>query len=210
VLLLGQYDSPFVRRVAIALTLYELPFEQRPLSVWADADELARWNPLRRVPTLLLDDGECLLDSFAILDALDEMVSHPLIARSGPARRHALRVSALATGIADKAVSLFYETLLREQPSEVWIHRCKRQIEEALALLEQERGALERPYWFGESPGHADIAVACMLRFLSEAHPGRFDVNAFPALSSHAARSEALPVFQRVVQPFTVTLSAKT
>jgi glutathione S-transferase len=210
VLLLGQYDSPFVRRVAIALTLYELPFEQRPLSVWADADELARWNPLRRVPTLLLDDGECLLDSFAILDALDEMVSHPLIARSGPERRHALRVIALATGVADKAVSLFYETLLREQPSQVWIHRCKGQIEDALALLEQERGALERPYWFGETPGHADIAVACMLRFVSEAHPGRFDFNAFPALSSHAARSEALPAFRSVVQPFTVTLSAKT
>ena len=83
--LIGQYDSPFVRRVAIAMTLYELPFRQLPLSVWADADELARWNPLRRVPTLVLDDGECLLESFAILDAIDEMVppERALIAAAG-------------------------------------------------------------------------------------------------------------------------------
>ena len=40
-ILLGQYDSPFVRRVAIALHHYELPFEHRPWSVWADAAKIS-------------------------------------------------------------------------------------------------------------------------------------------------------------------------
>jgi len=73
-ILIGQYDSPFVRRVAIALHHYELPFEHRPWSVWADAAKIAVHNPLRRVPTLLLEDGSALLETFAILDALDELV----------------------------------------------------------------------------------------------------------------------------------------
>jgi glutathione S-transferase len=65
-ILIGQFDSPFVRRVGIALELYALPYEHRPWSTWANAEELAVYNPLRRVPTLLRDDGECLIESSAI------------------------------------------------------------------------------------------------------------------------------------------------
>jgi glutathione S-transferase len=98
-LLIGQYDSPFVRRVAIALTLYELPYEHKPWSVWADADALARYNPLRRVPTLVLDDGTALFESSAILDYLDDSVGleRALLPRTGFARREGLRICALAT-----------------------------------------------------------------------------------------------------------------
>lgn len=58
--LIGQYHSPFVRRVAIALRLYGLSFEHRPWSAFGDADRIAPFNPLRRVPTLVLDGGEVL------------------------------------------------------------------------------------------------------------------------------------------------------
>ena len=53
-ILIGQYDSPFVRRVAIAMRLYGLAYEHRPWSTFGDADKLAAFNPLRRVPTLVL------------------------------------------------------------------------------------------------------------------------------------------------------------
>ena len=55
--LIGQYDSPFVRRVGIAMRRYGMTFRQEPWSVWADAEALGRVNPLRRVPVLVLDDG---------------------------------------------------------------------------------------------------------------------------------------------------------
>jgi len=209
VLLIGQYDSPFVRRVAVALRLYELSYEHRPWSVWANADELASVNPLRRVPTLVLDDGECLFESFAILDALDQMVGpeRALIAASGAARRKVLRTCALATGVADKCVSLFYEPLLREQPSAIWIERCRRQISDGLGVLERERAQATSDWWWGPTLGHADIAVACMLRFLREAHPGLFDAGAHPGLSRHAERCEASSAFRAVVQPLTVAVS---
>ena len=73
-ILIGQYDSPFVRRVGIALTLYGLPFEHRPWSTFGDAEKIRPYNPLTRVPTLVLDDGEVLIESHIILDYLDSLV----------------------------------------------------------------------------------------------------------------------------------------
>ncbi len=203
-ILIGQYDSPFVRRVGIALQLYAMPYEHRPWSTFGDADRIAPFNPLRRVPTLVLDNGESLIESGAILDHLDETVgpARALIPRQGDARRHALKVCALATGLADKAVSLFYERALHQQVSERWADRCRDQIGGVLDTLEAGRKAITTPWWFGASIGHADIAVACALRFTTEAHPGLFDPSAWPSLAAHAAACEALPPFRAVVQPF--------
>ncbi len=67
-ILIGQYDSPFVRRVGIAMHIYGIAFEHRPWSTFGDGDKVAGFNPLRRVPTLVLDDGEVLIESGAILD----------------------------------------------------------------------------------------------------------------------------------------------
>jgi glutathione S-transferase len=201
-ILIGQYDSPFVRRVAIALRLYGLPFEHRPWSTFGDADKLAAYNPLRRVPTLVLDGGEVLIESGAILDYLDETAGpdKAMIPPRGEARRRQLHTIALATGLADKAVSLAYEGVLRKQQLPLWVERCEAQIGGVLAVLEQQRAAVAAPYWFGDRIGHADIAVACALRFAGEAHPALFDAR-YPALQAHAARCEALPVFGEIVQP---------
>ena len=210
-ILIGQYDSPFTRRIAIALRLYGLAYEQRPWSVWADADKLAKFNPLRRVPTLMLDDGEVLIESSAILDALDEMAGpeRALMPHAGPERRHALRVCALSTGLADKSLSLFYEGLLHDAPSQVLIDRCHGQISDVLDVLEADRRATTGGWWLGERLGHADIAAACALRFTREAHDGLFDPARWPALTAHAEACEALEVFQAICQPLTVTMKAE-
>jgi glutathione S-transferase len=200
--LIGQYDSPFVRRTAIALRLYGLPFEHRPWSTFGDAEKIAPYNPLRRVPTLVLDSGEALIESFAILDYLDQLVGpdKAMLPANGPERRRQLRICALATGLADKAVSLIYERVLRKDQLKLWVERCEAQIGGVLAVLEKERAAVTTQWWFGERIGHADIAVACALRFTGEAHPALFDAR-YPALKAHAAACEALPPFQEIVQP---------
>jgi glutathione S-transferase len=205
-ILIGQFDSPFVRRVAIALELYGLAYEHRPWSTWGDGEKIAEFNPLRRVPTLVLDDGECLLESGAILDALDERVGpeRALLAHRGRRRREGLRVTALATGMADKAVSLFYEQLLHPQTSDKWVTRCRAQIGDVLRALEADRGERSTEYWFGKGLSHADIAVACALRFTNEAHAGAFELADFSALSAHSRHCESLAVFQKISQPFFV------
>ena len=115
-LLIGQYDSPFVRRVGIALTIYEMAFEHAPWSTFGEADKIAKYNPLRRVPTLVLDDGAVLMDSASILMVLDGMAGpeRAVLARPGEDGLHSLRIAAMAAGVADKGVSLLYERVLRE------------------------------------------------------------------------------------------------
>jgi glutathione S-transferase len=205
-ILIGQYDSPFVRRVAVALRLYGFDYEHRPWSVFGDAARIAALNPLIRVPTLVTDDGEALADSAAILDWLDELAGpeRALIPRSGVERRHALKICALASGLADKAVSLVYERVIHDRSTDVWQARCREQIAGVLDALEADRSSRE-PWWAGASPGHPDIAVACVLRFLSEAHPDVFDPARWPSLAAHARTCEALPAFEAVTQPFLVT-----
>jgi glutathione S-transferase len=204
-ILIGQYDSPFVRRVGIALKLYGLPFEHRPWSTFGEGDKIAPFNPLRRVPTLVLDDGEALIESTAILDYLDELAGpdKAMIAAHGRPRRRALKTVSLATGLGDKSVSLVYERVLRKDDhrSKIWVERCQAQIDGVLEVLENERARIASPYWLGETIGHADIAVACVLRFTGEAHPHLFDATRYPALAAHAARCEALPVFAEITQP---------
>jgi glutathione S-transferase len=155
------------------------------------------------VPTLLLDGGEALIESTAILDYLDELAGpdKAMVARSGPERRQALKICALATGLGDKAISLLYERVLRKDALKLWVGRCEAQIGGVLDALEKERAAVATPYWFGTRIGHADIAVACALRFTGEAHPALLDAARYPALTAHAGACEALPPFKEIVQP---------
>jgi glutathione S-transferase len=71
-ILIGMFDSPFVRRVAISMTLLEIPFEHRNWSVGKDFDRIREYSPLGRVPVLVLDDGRVLPESSMILDHLDQ------------------------------------------------------------------------------------------------------------------------------------------
>jgi glutathione S-transferase len=159
---------------------------------------------LRRVPTLICDDGVALVDSFAIIDWLDHEVGpdRALYPADGIARRNAMRVTALFCGMADKVVSLFYEKALHQATSEIWINRCETQIGDTLAQLERERAAQGTPWWGGGDMTHADIANACMLRHMAEAMPGMIDWSAIPALKAVCDRCEAIEVFQKISQPF--------
>ena len=203
-ILIGQYDSPFTRRVGIALTLYGLPFEHRSWSIFADADQIRPFNPLTRVPTLVLDDGDVLIESHLMLDYIDSLVpaDRVMFPRAEPARHRALKVAGLATGLADKGVSLFYERALHREMSQSWTDRCRTQVLATLVVLEADRADRRGGYWFGPNVGHADIAVAVAIRFIADVHPDLFSKADFPALSAHAARLESLPVFQRISQPF--------
>lgn len=203
-ILIGQFDSPYVRRVGIALKLYGLAFEHRPWSTFGEADKIRAFNPLLRVPTLVLPDGDVLIESHAILDYVDSLVpvEKRLYPVAEPDRHRAIKVAALATGFADKAVSLFYEKVLHDKASATIDTRWRDQIAGALNALEADRASRSTPYWFGDSIGHADIAVACALRHARDAHPGLIPFDRLPALAAHSQRCEALPVFREISQVF--------
>jgi glutathione S-transferase len=204
IILIGQYDSPFVRRVGIALQLLDIPFEHRPWSSFGDRERVATYNPLHRVPTLVLDDGDAILDSHMMLDFIDSLAGPEaaMFPQSEPARRRALRVASLATGVADKAVSLFYELRLHAEPAASWMERCRSQIFNGLGVLEAERAAGSTEYWFGDRIGHADIAVVATLRFIQEAHPGLITREQYPTLGQFSEKLEAVPAFRTIYQRF--------
>jgi glutathione S-transferase len=194
--LVGQYDSPYVRRVAISLHLLGLPFTRNTISVFADADEMRRINPVVRIPSLILDDGEVLVDSAAILDHIDETVGpeRALLPPRGAERRRALRIVALATGAIDKAGAVVYERTLRpvDKVHPPWIERCQGQLAGALDVLE----ALPRPSWLmGERLMQPDITVAAMLGYLRLRLQDALPAGRYPGLERLSAACEALPAF---------------
>jgi glutathione S-transferase len=203
-ILIGQYDSSFVRRCAIALRLYGIDFEHRPWSVFGDADKIREHNPLTRVPTLVLEDGTVLNDSYSIIDYIDSVAPEDrlLMPRQQPGRHQIMSVMSLATGLADKVVALFYELRLHDHPSDTFVARCRKQISETVSALEADRSGRMTEYWFGGRLTHADIAVACVMRHFKDSHPDIWAEAAIPALAAHCEKLEAKPVFQEISQVF--------
>jgi len=202
-ILIGQYDSPFVRRVAVTLELYGVAYEHRPWSAVGDAEKIAEVNPLMRVPTLVTSEGQAVTDSGTIVQLLDHLAGFgAFLSRSWPQQGDVLRLAAYAAGAADKSVALIYEAAFHEGAKPFWRERMERQVADTLALLDRERAARKTPWLFGERLSHADIMIGTMYCFVREALPGRFDLEALKALKGHGRACEALPEFRNVYQPF--------
>jgi glutathione S-transferase len=195
-ILVGQYDSPFVRRVAVTLHHYHMPFTRNTMSVFGDAKAMQKINPLIRVPSLILEGGETLIDSGAIIDALDEMAgpARALTPAHGPQRRKVLQVAALAMGTCDKAVSLFFERYFHPGKSLSKDHeqRCLSQIGAALDRLEHDCGA---PWFFDSHMCQADVSVGCMIGYLKIRVPDTFPAAKFPKLHALALHCETRDEF---------------
>lgn len=203
-ILIGQYDSAFVRRVGITLRHYGLAFTHRPWSVFGDIDRLMEINPLGSVPVLVLASGTALTDSKTILDHLDTLApaDRRMVPDDPGLILPARRATALVTGLADRFVSLFYERRLHDHPSIVLSARREAQVMATLARLDAERATVKGPQWFGHRMTHADVALACVVRHLRESLPDLYDPARWPAIEAHAAHHEAMAVFGDISQPF--------
>ncbi len=195
-ILIGQYDSPYVRRVAVSLHQLGIAFERAPLSTFRDIEAMRRLNPTLRVPALVLDGGETLTDSNAILDWLDGEVGpeRALTPPGGELRRQCWQAIGLAATACDKAKDILYERALRpaEKVHEPVVARWRGQLEAALASLEAMTG---EPWLLGQRFSQADITAACMLGFVRAAVPDAAPAGRWPKLDRLAAACEALPAF---------------
>ncbi|MBI3438873.1 MAG: glutathione S-transferase family protein [Proteobacteria bacterium] len=190
-ILVGQYDSPFVRRVAISLRVLGFAYQHDTRSVFGDFDSMRTTNPLGRIPSLTLDSGETLIDSVAILDWLDREVGpdRALTPASGAARTRAMQLIALAAGGVEKFGAENYESIIR--PAEYrwpdWIARLHTQGLGALAALEHEdwtaKPRLDQVY----------ISTGCLLGYLALTQPNT--LRDFPRLSAFWDRCAAMPEF---------------
>ncbi|MEL7346887.1 MAG: glutathione S-transferase family protein [Pseudomonadota bacterium] len=198
-ILVGQYDSPFVRRVAIALHEYGLPFERRSLSVFKDFDAMLALNPAGKVPSLVLETGETLFDSCAIIDFLDGEAppAHRLAPADQPARRRVLQLEVMGITLAEKTYERGIERNRRAPTTRdpAWAARLERQILSLSTWLEAEAAG----GWFhGDRFTRADLAVAVAVQYRDRVVPRLGGPDCFPKLDTHRRRCEARPSFQRV------------
>lgn len=193
-ILIGQYDSPYTRRVAVSLGILGIAYEHDTRSVFGDFDSMRTVNPLGRVPSLILPDGTTLIDSAAILDWLDQTVGpdRALLPPGGPSRQQALQRIALATGTIDKVMAAAYERLIRPEPHRwaEWTLRCRTQAKGGIA-------ALAAHSWPADAPvDQAVITTACMIRYIHLADPDLLPSDRYPSLEVLSQRCEALAPFR--------------
>lgn len=188
--LIGVNRSPYTRRVAITLAAHGVAYEQRCVSGFGNREEVRAHNPLGRIPALVLDGGETLIDSGAIVDHLDEQYGgdRPTIPRAGPERRAVLRVAAMMMGACDKGLQAAYHRNHTpiEKRHEPWIDDCMAQVKSALAAIDATVDPAA-PYLLLGRLTQADIAA-----FVAE-RLARFGLNVdtateMPRLHAHARR----------------------
>lgn len=192
--LIGMLDSPYVRRVAIALDLYGVDFEQQSLSVFSTFAEFARINPVVKAPTLVLDDGTVLMDSSLILDYFESLApaDKKLLPQTAAARARDLQVIGLALAACDKSVQIYYEHNLRptEKLHEPWLERVTGQLLAAYGGLEK---------LLANAPGQplnlASLSAAVAWSFSRYAVPSVVKAEDFPNLQRHAQWAEQHPAF---------------
>lgn len=197
-LLIGVNRSPYTRRVAIVLEQYGMPYDTRDFTGFANWDEVKISNPLGRIPALILDNGEALLDSAAIVDHLDEVHGREraLVPPAGADRRAVQRLVALMMGACDKGLHAAYERN-HHPPEKVhlpWINDCTMRMKNALKAVD----AMAEPdqYLLLGRLTHADIAA-----FIAE-RLARVGLNVdtaaeMPRLRALTKRLAELPAFAK-------------
>lgn len=198
-ILIGRYLSPFARRTAIILKTLDMDFESKALAATPENAELVAINPLGRVPALILDDGEVLIDSAAIIDHLLEVgdPDNSLLAAGGADRRAVLRLVGIAQGTMEKTVGAVYEQTKRPEGShhQPWLDQLRLQASGGFDHLENAAGGGTWLHGAGLTLADINAVVAYdFARYL----PFTQDLVAtgkYPALAALSARCNALPAF---------------
>ena len=199
--LIGYLDSPFVRRVAITMRFHGIDYKHRELSIFRDFDEFRTINPTVKVPTLVLDDGQILIDSTLIIDYLESQhAGRSLMPNDPKDYRTALQHIGIALVGMEKVVHLLYETSHRpaERQHQPWIERLKQQLEGAASLMESAVSASAdcgNDWLVGTNLSQADISTAVAWRFMMHIDCVDLDPGDYPALAEYSVRAEALPEF---------------
>ena len=198
--LIGMLDSPYVRRVAICLKLLKLDFEHRPISVFSGFEEFRKLNPVVKAPTLILDDGQSLMDSTLILDYVTAVAGSAVASTADHAhdRLRATRLTGLALAACEKTVQIVYERSLRpvEKQHEPWIDRVSAQLLAAYAELEAEVALSGTLPLDATRIGQAGVIVAVAWRFTQMMVPKIVIAAEYPNLQAFSAFAEQQPAFE--------------
>jgi glutathione S-transferase len=191
--------SPFARKVRIVALETGLAEHIEEISILVSPvkphPELARENPLIKIPALSTDAGT-LYDSAVICEYLDSLHGGaPLFPPAGPARWQSLRLQALGDGILEAAVLMRYERAVRPQALQwsEWIAGQLGKVRNGLAALARDCAGWKGRFGIGE------LTAACVLGYLDFRFPDEPWRNSHPALEQWYAVVSQRPSLKATV-----------
>ena len=164
--LIGSHTSPYTRKVRIVLAEKKIEYDFAVDSPWTADSKVPDYNPLGKIPVLLLDDDTALFDSRVIVEYIDNVTpNNKLFPAPNRERIEVKRWEALADGLCDAAVAALLE---RKRPaneqSADWIARQLAKVERGLAFMAEELD--DKSFCMGTHISMADIAVGTALGYL--------------------------------------------
>lgn len=164
--LIGTYTSPFVRKARIVLAEKKIDCEFIVESPWVAGNTIPQYNPLGKIPALVLDDETVIYDSRVIVEHLDNGTpNNKLIPASGRERILVKRWEALGDGLSEAAVAAFLEGKRKDgEKSEGWIKRQTDRIVRTVAAINADIG--EQAWCHGNAFSLADITIGSALGYL--------------------------------------------
>ncbi|WP_124950389.1 glutathione S-transferase [Sulfuriferula thiophila] len=199
--LIASLTSPFARKVRIVLAEKHIECELQIDVPWEATTHVPEYNPLGKIPVLMLDDGTPLYDSRVIVEYLDHAAPvHNLLPKDARSRIAAKRWEALADGISDAAAAIFLEKKRPEaQQSADWILRQEQKVFRGLEVIASDVG--DHAWCMGDNYSLADIAVGCALGYLELRFPHIKWREAHPNLARLASKLNERPSFSSTMPP---------
>lgn len=197
--LYGSLTSPYVRKIRILAHEKRLPIEFIAEGPSDPAGNVARLNPLGKVPVLVRENGEALFDSPVIMEYLDHLAEPTLIPPIGEERWQALRWHALAQGMMDATVTRLMETRRpAAQQSKESVAKQEYKIHNSLQFAAERLPSSE--FLVGERLTIADIAVGTALGYVDFRYSSAWHVD-HAELSRWVAGMQARPSFLATTAP---------
>jgi glutathione S-transferase len=200
--LIGSHASPFVRKVRIVMAEKKIDCELVLENVWAPDSKIHSYNPLGKVPCLVLEDGEAVFDSRVICEYVDTLTPVGKLLPQERRERTEVRCwEALADGMLDAAVLIRLESVLREEEhrNAAWVARQQHKIDDGLRAMAKGLGS--KTWCAANHFTLADIALGSTLGYLDFRMPDLDWREPYPNLDKHFKR-----LMQR--QSFTDTVPA--
>lgn len=197
--LILSLTSPFARKVRVVLAEKRIDYEAVVDSPWNATTQVPEYNPLGKVPVLVMDDGNTLFDSRVIVEYLDNLTPvSPLLPKEHRPRIAARRWEALADGVTEAAATIYLEKKRPESRQDAeWVVRQESALFRGLEAMSEDLG--EKTWCTGDFFSLADIAVGCTLGYLDFRFPYIQWRETHPNLARLADKLAQRPSFSETV-----------
>ncbi|GAB7339896.1 hypothetical protein MBLNU457_6424t1 [Dothideomycetes sp. NU457] len=199
--LISATPSPYARKVRIALQEKGIPFTLQTEVPWDSTTKTPEYNPLEKLPVLILEDGKAVYESSFILEYIEaKWPEHPLLPSDLDERLFAKQIQVVADGICDALLLAFFERMRApEVQSKPWTDRQMRKVDGGLKQFDQWVQEKKGDWLAGDSLSHGDIALGAVCGYMSVRWPDHPWKSKHPALCKYWEHLESRQSFKDTV-----------